>query len=260
MSNGILIFAQNSDCNYVKQAYLAALTAKDLVSVVVSEDVPEEYVSAFDKIIKLDQDDAANSQWKIENRYKAYQLTPYKGTLVLDSDVLVLDSIPWNKLQGKDLYFTSNPLTFRGKKFNDSYYRKTFKENNLPNVYAGCYYFEKTAISKQFFELLEIVIKNWEEFYQKRLPNKTPKHVSIDVCSAIVCDIMNIAMDDDVINFVHMKIKGQGIIDHKETWQSTLLVSYNQGLKIGNYKQSGIFHYVEKDFCDNILGKIKCTI
>ena len=42
----------------------------------------------------MEDDKAKDSDWKIENRYKAFELS-YDETIVLDSDVLVLDKIDW---------------------------------------------------------------------------------------------------------------------------------------------------------------------
>ena len=106
----------------------------------------EQYVSAFDKIIKIPfEDHALNSDWKVQNRWKAYHATPYEQTILLDADMLILSDLNyvWKKLQDKNLYFTSQVKNFRGDILTDRVYRKTFIENELPNLYSGFCYFKK---------------------------------------------------------------------------------------------------------------------
>ena len=59
----------------------------------------------------------------------------------------------------------------------------------------------------------------------------------------------------DLIDFVHMKLHAQNWVDTSEKWQEKVDWYFNEGLKIGNHKQHGVFHYTEKDFCDKILSR-----
>ena len=119
---GFLVLAQNSEgIDYVKQAYALALslhTSQDscLISIVTNDPVPEEYQAVFDKVLAIPGDDqAANSVWKVENRWKLYHITPYDETIVLDSDMLVLDNFTpmWDQLSNYDVFFNSKIKDFQ---------------------------------------------------------------------------------------------------------------------------------------------------
>ena len=83
MSKGFCLIAQNNDTtDYVKQACLLAVSIhkyskNQLVSIITNDTIPKKYRVLFDKIIPIDNDEAKNSNWKLENRYKLYDLSPY---------------------------------------------------------------------------------------------------------------------------------------------------------------------------------------
>ena len=209
MKQGILIFAQNNTTdNYVKQAYLCAMSGihsgNKHFTLVTDHEVDAKTQLIFDKVIVLENDQAVDSEWKIENRWKAFDLSPYNETIVVDSDVLFLDKIDWAQFKDQTLYFTQNPITYRQEPINDTYYRKVFHQNALFNIYTGLYYFKKTKVVAQFFALLETVVTNWEDFYEIFCKDFKPKHCSIDVCTAIALELMEYDnfQEIDLIDFV----------------------------------------------------------
>lgn len=253
--------------DYVKQAcYLAAslhkFNSNAKISVMTNDTIPEQYQELFDHIIPIPYgDDAANSLWKVENRWKVYHSTPYDETVVFDADMFILQDISswWEYFDNYELYFTTQVKTYRGKTVTDSAYRKTFVANNLPNIYTGMYYFKKCKLADEFFEILELICKDWEQFYEKFLPKETPFNLSIDVAAALAVVILGI--EDRVTNkknteitFTHMKPRIQEWKQYDDSWQKSLGVYFNKNteLKLGNHKQYGILHYTESDFLDNI--------
>ena len=128
MTKGYVILAQNNDIDdYVKMAYVTAMSIKitqqEVKNVTLITDVPDavpqHYRKVFDQILPiLWYDDALKSEWKIENRWKLYHLTPYDETIVLDADMLFLSDINnwWNYL-GKnfDLMITDKVFTYRNE-------------------------------------------------------------------------------------------------------------------------------------------------
>jgi hypothetical protein len=267
------IFAQNSSVNYIKQAYLCALSIRatnpnSKICLITNDAIDDTTKSVFDDIVEIPWDDqSANSEWKIENRWKIYHACPYERTFVLDSDMLVLDNIEhwWNSLEEKDLFFTSHVLSYRNTLITDSYYRKSFVQHELPNLYCGVFYFKKSVQAHEFFKWLELVMNNWELFYgQFAGGNYFQKFPSLDVSAAIVTKILGYkdAVTSDTLtfpNFVHMKphIQDWWTVK-KDRWQDRVGVYLDNSLnlKIGNFKQSGIFHYTEKDFITEDIIKI----
>ena len=266
MTKGIVVLAQNNETdNYVEQAALLAMSLHTYnntpISLVTDDEVPNEYISLFDKIIPIPFGDSATSnEWKVENRWKLYYASPYDETIVMDTDMLVLQNIDvwWTFLSNYEMFFTSNVLTYKGTSADTNYYRKTFIANNLPNLFSGFHYFKKCEFAQEFYTWLGLVVNNWETFYEQHLDGASrPKHVSIDVCAAIVTKILD--CESSITNkiakfpsFTHMKPYCQGWSIVQTSWQDQVgvYISKDGSLKIGNYAQTGILHYTEKDFLE----------
>ena len=115
MTKGIVLLAQNNETDdYVLQACLLAMSAKVhnkvQISVITNDDVPQEYVDLFDQIIPIPFGDAADdSEWKVENRWKIYHASPYDETIVMDTDMLVLQNIDvwWEFLSNYEIFYTN---------------------------------------------------------------------------------------------------------------------------------------------------------
>ena len=273
MDKGIVVVAQNSKDNYIDQAAALAMSVKQFnnipVSVITNDSVSDNYKKYFDKIIPISWGDMAEeSEWKVENRWKVFHQTPYKETIVMDTDMLVLSNIEhlWDFYSNYDLYFTTKPVTYRNEEITSSYYRKMFVENNLPDIYSALYYFKKTEFTHNFFSYLEMVIKNFESFQYELCPNKKQDKISIDVAIAMTIKLMDIA--DKVTNqkasvskFVHMKPHIQNWYKPRERWQNVVPAYFTNELDlyIGNHRQTNIFHYTEKDFLDkvNAIDKLR---
>jgi len=264
MSKGHVFIAQNSDVDYVRQACALALSIKrfnkieNKTCLITNDIVPEVYKHAFDYIIPIPWGDlAAETSWKIENRWKIIHATPFKENIVYDVDMLLLNSNDhwWQHFSNHNLMFTSTVVDYRKNPVTSDFYRKTFTANQLPNIYVGAFYFKKNAMSFEFFKWLDIITKNWQEFYKEFLPNSTQKFCSIDVSAALAIKFM--ACEDTVVvpgtiipSFTHMKpaIQGWNIIPLKWTHVLSSYLDDNCNLIVGNVKQQGVFHYVEDEF------------
>lgn len=265
MSKGFLIFAQNTkDVDYVTQAYALALSIKHTqtkvtnVSLVTNDEVPENYKSVFDQIIEIPwvSEEDTESRYRAEHRWKLYYTTPYDETIVLDSDMLVLEDLStwWTYCKHYDLQFCSRVKNYKSETVHSSMYRKAFKENHLPNLYFGLHYFKKNQEAYEFYKVLEFVCKNWEWFYGKFAPVEYQDWLSMDLAAAIAVEVagLNETTSSDVspLEFVHMKPGVQGWKPVPVSWQATVPCVFNAKgeLVVANIKQSKVFHYVEKDF------------
>jgi|TARA_B110000858_G_scaffold198434_1_gene264941 hypothetical protein len=264
--NRIYLVNYDGKINYVEQACVLAMSLKVLnpdtkISIITNDSVPKDYQKLFDQIIPIPFGDSAiDSDWKIENRWKLYHASPYDETIVMDTDMLVLQDISswWNFLANYKIFFPNRVYTYRGTEADTSYYRKVFKVNNLPNLFSGLHYFKKSDEAQEFYHWLELVVTNWEEFYELFLKGVTrPTHMSIDVCASIVALILNCT--DKITNsnvsfpsFTHMKKNCQDWVDGAETWQDRVgfYISRDCKIKIGNYNQTGILHYTENNFLE----------
>jgi hypothetical protein len=264
MSKGHVFLAQNSDVDYVRQACALALSIKkfnkthNATCIITNDDIPPAYAHAFDHIVTIPwADSAVDSSWKIENRWKIIHASPFKENLVYDTDMLLLNSNDhwWEHFSNHELLFTSKVNDFRGNVVASDYYRKTFTANQLPNLYVGCFYFRKTKTSYNFFKWLAVLTNNWQDFYRDFLTKTPQKFCSIDVNAALAIKFMDLEnraliSNGDIPRFTHMK---PGIQDFKTVptkWTDVLPVCFDEdcNLKVGNIKQTGLFHYVEDEF------------
>lgn len=272
MTRGFLVLAQNSDTDYLRQAYALALSIKatqpniNNISLVTNDNIPEEYRSVFDKIVPIPfGDHAENSTWKVENRWKLYHASPYDQTIVFDADVLVLENIEnvWQFVNDRPLLFSSYVKDYKNRVITSTTYRKVFVENSLPDLYSGMFYFKKCDTALEFFKLVEFITYNWQRIYHEVTPKSTQKFFSMDVTFAIASKILGIDDENILANspftFTHMKPALQGWDPIPESYLSQVMVSFNskKELFINNIRQSGVFHYVEDKFLtDQIIEKL----
>jgi hypothetical protein len=275
MTKGYVVLAQNTDTiDYVRQAYALALSLKlsqksvSNISIITDDIVPEEYKSVFENVIPIPWGDAAvNSRFKVENRWKIYHASPYDQTVVLDTDMLVLDDLSsfWDTFEHYDVYYTGKVLDYRNKTVTSDYYRKAFTANQLPNLYSGLHYFKKGDFAKEFYSWVEVITNNWEMFYGHFVGEHYPDRASMDITAALAAKVMDVAekvtnTKHDPVTFVHMKSQIQGWSEPTDSWMQSVAVYFNDDceLKIANYRQQGVFHYTEKDFLtDKIVSKLE---
>ena len=272
-SKGFLIYAKGSE--YVKQAYLCAMSIRATensypVSIVTCDTVPKEYKWAFDQIIDIPWYEESDSRFQTEHRWKLYHATPYEETIVLDTDVLVLQNLDyiWSFFKNYDIYYPTRVFTYRKELVTNNYYRKAFYTNNLPNVYNTVHFFRKSDKSKEYYTWVELINNNWELFYGHFCKEHFPKMASMDISCAIAAKIMDIDTEitntkQDLPMIVHMKPAIQNWRNRTTSWQDRVGVYLTNDLhlKIGNHLQDTIFHYTEDDFVtDEIIGKYETCL
>lgn len=277
MPKGFVVLAQNTDdVDYVRQAYALALSIKHTqssvkdISIITSDSVPSEYRSVFDQIVDIPWGDASSaSRFKVENRWKIYHASPYDETIVLDTDMLVLDDLSnfWETFGNYDVYYTGKVLDYRNKIVTSDYYRKAFTSNHLPNLYSGLHYFKKSDFAKEFYSWIELITNNWELFYGKFVSEHYPDRASMDVTAALAAKIMQVEdavtnTRSDPVTFTHMKSRIQGWATPTDSWMQSVAVYFDSAckMKIGNFQQQGIFHYTEKQFLtDDMITKLEAA-
>ena len=199
----------------------------------------------------------------MQNRWKAYHATPYEQTILLDADMLILSDLDnvWKQLQDKNLYFTSQVKNFRGDILTDRVYRKTFIENQLPNLYSGFCYFKKSEESLEFWKLVELITLNWEKFYGEFSPKNYQKFYSLDVTISIAAKILgleNCFDNNQICSFTHMKSLIQGWHTVHPDWTKVAQVEIIDAdtIYINQFKQSGVLHYVEDSFLEDYINYV----
>jgi hypothetical protein len=258
----LLVVSKHEDIDYLKLAYALAINIKltqrqgyDKVALVI-DDVSAiknlESPWVFDEVIEWKQETFWNGRSWMD------LLTPWDHTVCLDVDMLffrdqshVIDYL----IENVELFLPSKVYTYRGELVKDSFYRKTFIENQLPNLYSMFTFFKKdSAIAKEFFTLGRHIIKNPLEFKNYFLQNYVPRVVGTDEALALSAKILgidnDITWDTDFAKIVHLKAMIQNwpwpadsVSDHVGMYFDN-----SCNLKIGNFKQYDIVHYNDKEF------------
>lgn len=212
MSKGILVFAYNNrSVDYVKQAAYLAKRAKQYLNLptsIVTEDVEyaQQWKELFDEIIyckstaitaKTYNNGTMAKQkltFKNDTRPKAYDLTPYEQTLLLDTDYIIADTAFANCFDGPNefmIYKDAHDVAG----FRDYSEFKRISDVGVDFYWATCVYFRKTQTTQVFFNLLKHIQNHWTHYRQiYRL--ETPVYRNDHVFS-IAIHIMNGFMQGD---------------------------------------------------------------
>lgn len=275
MNFGYLIIVSQSDqADYTQMAYALALSIKntqkegyDKVALVIDD--PHQITRfnstwVFDHVIQWDQE----NHW--DGRSWMDQLSPFDATVCLDADMLFTEDYShWVDyfLENTDLYVANKSYSYRGEVVKSDFYREAFTKNKLPNLYSFYTFFKKdTELTKEFFSLGRYILKNPKEFSNLFLDEFKPRVVGTDEAFSLAAKILDIsdeiAYPLDFPKVVHMKPMVQNWPWPAEKWSDHVGFYLNRKgkLKIGNYQQNNIVHYVEKDKINtemiNILEEI----
>ena len=183
MSKGILVFAYNNRAvDYIAQAAFLAQRAKkylDLPVSIVTDDV--EYARKisddFDEVI-FERSSAITAKsynngtmashklaFKNDTRPKAYDLSPYEQTLLLDTDYIIADDMLKNCFDGTSSFMAyKDAYDLAG--FRDYSEFKRISDVGVDFYWATCVYFTKCENNKTFFDLLQHIQTHWTHYRQ----------------------------------------------------------------------------------------------
>jgi len=270
MNFGYLIVVSSCDAvNYLKLAYALALSIKntqkegyDKVALVIDDKSKLDMLTSpwvFDHVVEWNQE----TYW--DGRSWMDQLSPWDNTVCLDADMLfVRDCSHWVDyfIENSELFIPSTAYTYRNHPVVDDSYRKTFTHNQLPNLYSFYTFFKKNStMCEEFFTLGRYIIKHSNEFKNVYLKNRKPEVVGTDEAFSISAKILGI---DNLVTYelefprvTHMKPMIQDWPWPASKWSDHVgfYINVKGKIKIGNYQQTNIVHYVEKDLItDEIIN------
>jgi hypothetical protein len=256
----LLIVSEKADTNYARMAYALALSIKntqkegyDKVALVINDRKRLEGFTStwvFDEIIEWD----GAEHW--DGRSYMDVLSPWDATVCLDADMLFLrDYSHWAEyfIKNAELYIANRAYTYRGELVTADYYRKCFTANGLPNLYSFYTFFVKDSrLATDFFRLNRDIIKNPELYANNFLTKYKPKIVGTDEAFALAARILDvtdeIAYPLEFPRVVHMKGMVQNWPHAAEDCYDHIGFYFNRKgkLKLGNFEQTDIVHYVDK--------------
>jgi hypothetical protein len=257
----LLIVSEKDNTNYARLAYALALSIKntqregyDKVALVINDKKRIEGFTStwvFDEIIEWDGADF----W--DGRSYMDELTPWEHTVCLDADMIFLrDYSHWVEyfIKNSELYVANKSYTYRGEEITGNYYRKCFTANELPNLYSFYTFFVKNSpLVKDFFNLQRAIIKNPNEFSNNFLTKYKPKIVGTDEAFALAAKLLDIQNEIsyplDFPRVVHMKGMIQNWPYPADDCFDHIGFYFNKKgkLKLGNFEQTDIVHYVDKE-------------
>ena len=183
------------------------------------------------------------------NDWQMFKASPYRQTIKLEADMICTSSIDhwWTLFEKRDVVVSVGARNFYDCPAESRYYRKTFDQNNLPDVYNAITYWRLSQTAKEFFELVRAIFEQWD-LYKKLLkfPEDTP---TTDVVYAMVAVIMgpeNVTLPPGLgPTIVHMKRYINPI--QTENWTKELIWETDP-FRINTVAQFGLVHYHVKEW------------
>lgn len=164
---GVLLFAfNNGKTDYFEMAVRTAKRVERFLKLPVtvvtdSNTILDNYEDVFDSVIISESDTSNrknNEVWINKGRHRAYELTPYTETLVLDTDYLINSDMLLKPFELMDDFMCHNSTNFI--LFENSA-QEQVSNTFINTAWATVIYFKKTLRTKQIFECMQMVQDNY---------------------------------------------------------------------------------------------------
>lgn len=169
MSKGVLLFAFNNGVtDYFEMAVRTAKRVNQFlhlpVTVVTDSNTDiENYDNVFDNVIiqkAVTSNIKDNVVWINKGRHKAFEVSPYDETLVLDTDYLINSDSLLKPFELYDDFMCHNSTSFV---MIDNQVEK-IGSRFIETCWATVIYFKKTNRVKQIFECMEMIQDNYQHY------------------------------------------------------------------------------------------------
>jgi hypothetical protein len=185
------------------------------------------------------------------NDAQLFALTPFRETIKLEADMLIVSSIEhwWTQFRHRDVVISTGCRNWQDGVSTARHYRRVFDVNNLPDVYNAITYWRRSQTAQEFFSWVGNRFDTWAEFKKLlKFPDEVP---STDLVYAMAAQIMGsdrVTMPFSTYpKIVHMKRYIAGT--NTEAWLNELVWEYQDGrLRIQTVPQTGAFHYHVKEW------------
>ena len=174
----------------------------------------------------------------------AYRLSPYRQTIKLEAD-MIMSGPCWHWfdiMQHRDVCISTGCRDFYGDVSQCRTYRRTFDDNQLPDVYNAITYWRVSELARNFFALVRDIFARWHDY--RRLLKFADDVASTDVAYALAAKILGEEQCTmpwaTYPQITHMK---RGIIAIKTPDWTRELIWENDPLRINTVAQWGAVHY-----------------
>lgn len=181
-SKGVILFAFNTDTvdyeSIAEQAARLITHTLDLpTTIITNKDVDNQFKNYRTGY-------AGGTTWRNGDRYRAYELSPYDETILLDSDYLQLDrsllTILETTLDYRLIHNNQSPRQTMSGNMGDT---------SLDYVWATAITFKRTTKTKLLFDLVGRIQRNYQ--YYSKLYNLRERNFRNDYAFAIANNILN---------------------------------------------------------------------
>ena len=258
MSKGFLIYAPDSkQKDIINSVILSALSIKisqskyNNVALLTDNktNFPSQY---FDEIIEFPFNTA---KLEIDNVWQTIHATPFDETIFCVNDVLFFKDLQYEfeYMSYFNLLFPSDTISFNFE--HNTYLTKHIEECKLQNILCNIFYFKKTGKSiYEFFNMLEIVSKNWREIYYNTMKSYRPEKQDIYTNMSVA---MQLSRYDLLCNIYTDKLN---YTKSEQGWteQYNYFLDDNCNLIIENYLMQSPIQINDKNFItDEVLNTYK---
>ena len=199
----------------------------------------------FDHVIPLPYGDLGG----FANDWQVFHASPYRQTIKLEADMLCASAIDhwWTLFEHLDVVVSQGARTFYDEPAISRYYRKTFDQNNLPDVYNAITYWRLSATAKEFFDLVRQIFEQWNEYKTLlKFPDELPTTDVVYAMAAVILGPERVTLPAGLgPTIVHMKRYINPI--QSDDWTKELTWE-NDPFRINTVAQSGLVHYHIKEW------------
>jgi hypothetical protein len=264
---GFLTVACNTEqTDYLQLAYLQALNIKrtqknNQFAVIVDQNTLTQITDAHKKVFDYVIEAPNHTFGPFGTEAFLFELTPFKETIKLESDLLFTRSIDhWiHAFRLRDMVLSTGCRNYQQEMSDNRKYRKVFDDNNLPDIYNGLMYYRFSKTAKDFFDIAKKIYNDWNNIAGE-LKNCRESIPDTDIVFAIAARILGEELctlpSADFINFVHMK---PAINNFNEdlNFNEVFVTEHDQNMiRINNINQYHPLHYYNKKFPIEELIKI----
>ena len=170
MSRGALLFAFNSPkYNYYDMAVATAKRVNHFLDLPVTivtdtDSLPEQQTYIFDNVIIADADKTNKRDWGLwfnKGRYRAYALSPYDETILLDTDYMINSDKLLKTFDLPTDFCCHNKTSFL---MHPNLPQEVLSIHSFDTLWATVITFKKTTRAKNIFDCLEMTQNNFQHY------------------------------------------------------------------------------------------------
>ena len=199
----------------------------------------------FDHVIPLPFGDRGG----FANDWQVFHASPYRQTIKLEADTICASPIDhwWTLFERRDVVVSQGARTFYDKPAESRYYRKTFDQNNLPDVYNAITYWRLSITAREFFDLVQQIFERWNEYKTLlKFPDELPTTDVVYAMAAVILGPERVTLPAGLgPTIVHMKRYINPI--QSDNWTKELIWE-NDPFRINTVAQFGLVHYHIKEW------------